>query len=198
MVVIPSVPKMSTGFTTVQRPNRVIIARKGTKQVVAMTSQERGQLVTVCCTINAVGNTVRPFQGLNCQKISGGGVDICLFIVIVITHRQFSIINNGGGLRLTPPGYPRASCLGGGGLSKQLGGFNPPNNSNTAPFMVYPRVYFKQHMIIGAPPRTAGSAHPSGWMTASTFVLYLEHFIQYVKCSPRHPVLLRLVNHESH
>jgi hypothetical protein len=26
-------------------------------------------------------------QGLNCQKISAGGVDICLFIVIVITHR---------------------------------------------------------------------------------------------------------------
>jgi hypothetical protein len=30
------------------------------------------------------------------------GVDICLFIVIVITHRRFSIINNGGGLKLTP------------------------------------------------------------------------------------------------
>jgi hypothetical protein len=39
------------------------------------------------------------YQGLNCQKISGGGgVDICLFIVIVITHRRFSIINNGGGV----------------------------------------------------------------------------------------------------
>jgi hypothetical protein len=42
-------------------------------------------------------------QGLNCQKISGE-VDICLFIVIVITHRRFSIINNGGGLKLTPQG----------------------------------------------------------------------------------------------
>jgi hypothetical protein len=65
-------------------------------------------------------------QGLNCQKVSGGGVDICLFIVIVITHRRLSIINNGGGVETDPPGYPSASCL--GGLSKQVGGgrFNPP------------------------------------------------------------------------
>ena len=90
-----------------------------------MTSQERGQLVTVCCTINAIGNTVPPF-------------------------------------------------------------------------MVYPRVNFKQHMIIGAPPGTAGSAYPSGWMTAATFVCYLKHFIHHVKCSPSHPVLLQLDNHESH
>jgi hypothetical protein len=63
-------------------------------------------------------------QGLNCQKISGG-VDICLFIVTVITHRQFSIINNGGGgVETDPPGYPRGILF--GGLSKQLGGFNPP------------------------------------------------------------------------
>jgi hypothetical protein len=62
-------------------------------------------------------------QGLNCQKISWG-VDICLFIVIVITHRRLSIINNGGaGLKLTPPGYPRASCL--RRLSKQLGCSTP-------------------------------------------------------------------------
>jgi hypothetical protein len=46
-------------------------------------------------------------QGLNCQKISGG-VDICLFIVIFITHRRFSIINNGGGVETDPLGYPRA------------------------------------------------------------------------------------------
>ena len=36
-----------TGLTTVQRPTKVI-ARKGTKQVGAVTSQERGQLVTAC------------------------------------------------------------------------------------------------------------------------------------------------------
>jgi hypothetical protein len=51
------------------------------------------------------------------------GFDICLFIVIVITHRRFSIINNGGGLKLTPPGYPRASCL---GVKQTTGGSTPP------------------------------------------------------------------------
>jgi hypothetical protein len=61
-------------------------------------------------------------QGLNCQKISGR-VDICLFIVIVITHRRLSIINNGGGLKLTPQGIP--GHLVWGGLSKQLGGSTP-------------------------------------------------------------------------
>jgi hypothetical protein len=64
-------------------------------------------------------------QGLNCQKISG--VDICLFIVIVITHRQFSIINNGGGIETDPPGYHVW------GVKQTTGGFNPqpPGNSNT-------------------------------------------------------------------
>lgn len=46
-----------TGVTTVQRPVKVL-AGKGIKQVRSMTSQEKGQLVTVCCTTNAVGNTV--------------------------------------------------------------------------------------------------------------------------------------------
>jgi hypothetical protein len=63
--------------------------------------------------------------GFELSKISGG-VDICLFIVTVITHRQFSIINNGGGLKLTPPGYPRASCLGGGVEQTTGGGGSTP------------------------------------------------------------------------
>jgi hypothetical protein len=55
----------------------------------------------------------QPRQGLNCQKISGG-VDICLFIVIVITHRRFSIINNGGGVETDPPqGIPGHLVWGG-------------------------------------------------------------------------------------
>jgi hypothetical protein len=66
-------------------------------------------------------------QGLNCQKISGG-VDICLFIVAVITHRQFSITNNGGGgggLKLTPPPGVSQGILF-GGVEQTTGGFNPP------------------------------------------------------------------------
>ena len=48
-----------TGLTTVQRPNR-IVAAKGTKQVGLVTSAERGELVTLCCAVNALGNSVPP------------------------------------------------------------------------------------------------------------------------------------------
>lgn len=48
-----------TGITTVQTPDRVI-ARRGVKQVGAMTSGERGVLVSVACAVNALGNVIPP------------------------------------------------------------------------------------------------------------------------------------------
>ena len=48
-----------TGITTVQKPNK-IIAEKGIKQVSAMTSGERGQLVTLAVGVSASGNSVPP------------------------------------------------------------------------------------------------------------------------------------------
>ena len=115
-----------TGCTTVQKTtNSKIIAPKSQHQVGKITSAERGQLVTVCCTINAIGNSIPPY-------------------------------------------------------------------------MVFPRVHFKNAMLKGAPPGTAGNATPSGWMTATVFEKYLEHFHKYAKSTPDHPVLLLLDNHESH
>ena len=115
-----------TGVTTVQKTTNVrIIAARSDRQVARVTSAERGQLVTVCCTINAVGNTVPPF-------------------------------------------------------------------------MVFPRVHFKPSMLKGAPSGTDGAATASGWMTAKTFMKYLEHFVKHVKCSPDQKVLLLLDNHDSH
>ena len=49
-----------TGCTTVQKP-RKILAVKGTKQVGAVVSQERGTLVTLCCAVNALGNHIPPY-----------------------------------------------------------------------------------------------------------------------------------------
>lgn len=46
-------------MTTVQRPKKVV-AQKGTKQVGAIVSQERGQLVTVAVAVNAVRNCLPP------------------------------------------------------------------------------------------------------------------------------------------
>lgn len=50
-----------TALTTVHKPGR-IISLKGSKQVGKMTSGERGILVTVCCSVNALGNSIPPFM----------------------------------------------------------------------------------------------------------------------------------------
>lgn len=48
-----------TGVTTVQKPSKVV-APKGVKQVGAITSGERGTLVTVAVAVNGFGNSVPP------------------------------------------------------------------------------------------------------------------------------------------
>lgn len=49
-----------TGVTTVQKPQR-IVARKGMKQIGALTSAERGTLVTLAVAVSATGNSIPPF-----------------------------------------------------------------------------------------------------------------------------------------
>lgn len=49
-----------TGVTTVQKPNKVI-ARRGFKQIGAVTSAERGSLVTLAVAVGGTGNTIPPF-----------------------------------------------------------------------------------------------------------------------------------------
>ena len=49
-----------TGVTTVQKPRRVV-SSKGKRQVGATSSQERGELSTLCCCVNAGGNHIPPF-----------------------------------------------------------------------------------------------------------------------------------------
>lgn len=52
-----------TGCTTVHKTTNVrVIAAKCNQQVGTVTSAERGQLVTVCCAINAIGNSIPPFM----------------------------------------------------------------------------------------------------------------------------------------
>lgn len=49
-----------TGITTVQAPGKVVSAT-GKKQVGSISSQERGELTTMCCAISASGNHIPPF-----------------------------------------------------------------------------------------------------------------------------------------
>ena len=113
-----------TGVTTVHRPDKVVASR-GSKQVGQVTSGERGTLVTLCCAVNALGNSVPPF-------------------------------------------------------------------------FIFPRVYYKDSMLNGAPPGSKGVAHPSGWMNAYLFEEFMRHFVSHVNCSVTSPVLLLLDNHDSH
>lgn len=48
-----------TGVTTVQKATKVL-ATKGVKQLGQIASQERGSLITICCCINAGGESIPP------------------------------------------------------------------------------------------------------------------------------------------
>lgn len=48
-----------TGITTVQKTEK-IVASRGKKQIGAITSAERGTLVTMCLAVNATGNFIPP------------------------------------------------------------------------------------------------------------------------------------------
>ena len=66
------------------------------------------------------------------------------------------------------------------------------------PYLIFPRVDFKPHMLNGALPGTAGNANPSGWMNGTIFVDVLRHFQHHTQASITNKVLLILDNHESH
>lgn len=66
------------------------------------------------------------------------------------------------------------------------------------PMLIFPRVHFKQFMLIGSPSETTGGASPSGWSNEKLFIQFMEHFIEKVKPSVEKPVILLMDNHESH
>ena len=84
-----------------------------------------------------------------------------------------------------------------GTLVTMLGAVNAAGNS-TPPFIVFPRVHFKETVLHAAPPGSVGAAHQTGWMTTENFTAFMRHFIKCTKCSNGHPVLLILDNHNTH
>ncbi|ELT96079.1 hypothetical protein CAPTEDRAFT_120620, partial [Capitella teleta] len=84
-----------------------------------------------------------------------------------------------------------------GVLVTMCGAVNALGNS-VPPFLIFPRVNFRNHMVQGAPPGTLGVAQKSGWMNGEVFIQWMEHFIQHSKPTKETPVLLLLDNHESH
>jgi len=48
------------------------------------------------------------------------------------------------------------------------------------------------------PPESIHAGNASGWMTTTDFLIFMDHFIKYVKPTPSESVLLLLDNHFSH
>ena len=63
-------------------------------------------------------------------------------------------------------------------------------NATTPPLMTFSRVYFRNHMLSGAPTGSNGEANPSGWMTTEIFETWLDHFISHSHSSEDSHTLL--------
>ena len=72
------------------------------------------------------------------------------------------------------------------------------SGNSIPPAMVFPRVKFRDHMLINAVPGTLGLASPSGWMSADLFPSVMQHFINYSLSSKENPTVLIMDNHASH
>jgi len=55
-----------------------------------------------------------------------------------------------------------------GTLITNCAGFNAIGNA-IPPFLIFPRVHYKDYMIKGSPTGTVEAAHSSGWMTSDNF-----------------------------
>ncbi|XP_055928053.1 uncharacterized protein LOC129959257 [Argiope bruennichi] len=70
--------------------------------------------------------------------------------------------------------------------------------NSVPPLLVFPRKFFKDHMLKGAPPGFIGAANPSGWSSPQIFMLYPKHFLKHVKISKDNSIILILDNHNTH
>lgn len=84
-----------------------------------------------------------------------------------------------------------------GTLVTMIAGVNAIGN-HIPPMLIFPRVYFKERMLSGAPVGTIGAATSTGWSNEEMFLKFLEHFMKHVKSSKEERVLLIMDNHETH
>lgn len=49
----------------------------------------------------------------------------------------------------------------------------------TLPMFIFPRVKFKDCLMIGAPPGAKGTSTRTGWMNEDTWAEFLDHLIQH-------------------
>ncbi|XP_049772287.1 uncharacterized protein LOC126156742 [Schistocerca cancellata] len=69
--------------------------------------------------------------------------------------------------------------------------------SSLPPVMIFPRVNFKDHIILGAPAGTLGLAVKGSWVNSECFVKVICHFVKFSASSKANPPSLLMDNHES-
>ncbi len=84
-----------------------------------------------------------------------------------------------------------------GQLITMIGGINAIGN-HVPPYFGFPRINYKEFMIVGAPPQSDGTANPPGWSNSDIFLKCMQHFNKFVKPSKENPILFIFYNHESH
>ncbi|XP_030765507.1 uncharacterized protein LOC115889596 [Sitophilus oryzae] len=101
---------------------------------------------------------------------------------------------------LSPTGSRRVSKVASGERGKNTTVVCAMNaqGSYVPPFFIFGRVRMRPDLLNGCPPNSAGIAQPSGWMNTEAFVLYLKHFVKFVRPNTETPVLLIVDNHSSH
>ncbi|XP_051771658.1 uncharacterized protein LOC127524235 [Ctenopharyngodon idella] len=68
----------------------------------------------------------------------------------------------------------------------------------TPPMFIFPRVKFKDCLMIGAPPGAKGTSTRTGWKNEDTWAEFLDHLIQHTNCTPERPMLLIQDNLKAH
>lgn len=66
------------------------------------------------------------------------------------------------------------------------------------PYLVFPRVRYRDHFVNGGPTVCWGGANQSGYMNGDNFFDFIQKFQVFTRCSLENPILLLLDNHVSH
>lgn len=72
------------------------------------------------------------------------------------------------------------------------------SEESSPPAHIFPRVNFKDTMLVGAPVVSKGFANPSSWMNNDLFPDVLTHFISQFSGAREKQKLPILNNHSSH
>ena len=73
-----------------------------------------------------------------------------------------------------------------GTLVTTVGTINAVGNT-ISPLLIFPRVHFRNDMLIGAPPDTIGATNPSGCINTSIFETWLQQFIDHSNSTEDNP-----------